>query len=200
MTDLADFLLARIAEDVAVAVAATDGPWRYDPNKIHVGDGEESVFTGPAGAEAVCVASTGPGDDPQSMMDALHIARWDPARVLAECEAKKAIVAWHTRKVELPEWTPDCGGDWCLNVGALSHEPGVGAFANYWPDNTVSASVYVDGKDVAKSGIVAHASKAECQAFAEHWIRDHLADASPVLRLLALPNADHPDWREEWRP
>lgn len=60
-----------------------------------------------------------------------------------------------------------------MNVGSPSHEPGIGAFANYWPDDTVSASVYIDGEDVARSGIVARRSRAECQAFAEQWIRDH---------------------------
>ena len=47
---------------------------------------------------------------------------------------------------------------------------------------------------------------AECEAkrrIVEHCDFDHLA-RSPgdpyVLRLLALPYADHPDYREEWRP
>ncbi len=47
---------------------------------------------------------------------------------------------------------------------------------------------------------------AECEAkrqIVEHCDYDHLA-LSPgdpyVLQLLALPYADHPDFREEWRP
>jgi hypothetical protein len=31
----------------------------------------------------------------------------------------------------------------------------------------------------------------------ERWVADH---APELLRLLALPYAGHPDWREEWRP
>lgn len=30
----------------------------------------------------------------------------------------------------------------------------------------------------------------------EYWISDH---APEILRLLALPYADHPDYREEWK-
>lgn len=185
MTDVAEFLQARIAEDeAAVAAILRQRPtWTADNTEVRDAPSLTIAFVrGDYAAE--------------------HIARWDPARVLAECESKRRIVEWETtsRASELPEWTPDCGGDWCLNVGALSHEPGIGAFANYWPDNTVSASVYVDGEDVATSEIVARSSRAECQVFAEQWIRTHLVDASPVLRLLALPYADHPDYDESWRP
>jgi hypothetical protein len=94
---LSDFLLAQIAADEEVARAATPGPWWYDPTKWNSISHEESVFTGERGLSATTVASTGPGDDAQSMADAAHIARHDPARVLAECAAKKAIVAEHPR-------------------------------------------------------------------------------------------------------
>lgn len=76
--------------------------------------------------------------------------------------------------INLGEWTPDCGGDWCLS--------GPRWFANYWPDNTVSASIY-EGEDgdgqltdeVARSGIMSGVSKADCMAKAEDWIRAQLA-------------------------
>lgn len=90
---LTEFLEARIAEDVASAVAATLGPWRYDPSKVNAVDRGEAVFAGEGGASAVTVASTGPADDQQSMSDAAHITRFNPARILAECEAKRKIVA-----------------------------------------------------------------------------------------------------------
>ena len=32
------------------------------------------------------------------------------------------------------------------------------------------------------------------------WVRRPVAYPCPTLRLLALPYADHPDYREEWRP
>lgn len=94
--ELVDFLRARLDEDEAAARAATPGAWRYNPDKHHhiVGTPlfEEAVFAGPPGVDAVCVAGTGKTDDPQSMRDAEHIARHDPARVLAEVEAKRAVV------------------------------------------------------------------------------------------------------------
>lgn len=93
---LPEFVLARIAEREAAARAATPGPWRYNPSKHNVspttGIAEESVFAGAAGPAAITVASTGPSDDPQSMVDAAHIATWDPAHVLAVCEVHRRIV------------------------------------------------------------------------------------------------------------
>ncbi len=129
------FLLARIAEDEAVARGSSAvGPWRYDPTKVNSVDGGEAVFAGPRGAMGITIASTGPADDPQSMRDARHIARHDPARVLAECEAKRRIVELIRRD----------NGDWCSP--------------------------------------------------------DRLGLGEMVLETLALPYADHPDYRDEWRP
>lgn len=71
------------------------------------------------------------------------------------------------------EWHPDCGGDYTLS--------GPGYFANYWPDNTVSASIYdLDDlndpytKELAGSGLMGGSSLADCQAKAERWIEEHL--------------------------
>ncbi len=43
---------------------------------------------------------------------------------------------------------------------------------------------------------------AECEAKRRllGWARIEHRNTNPVLRLLALPYADHPDYREEWRP
>jgi len=133
-----------------------------------------------------------------------------------------ARVAEDEAAFTLPEWTPDCGGDWCLSAD--------GFFANYWPDNTVCASAYRGDVEVATSGIVSLGSRAECQVFAERWVRDHsrvLAEceakrriveecadlaysagvfstaeedlAVTILRMLAQPYAPHEQFREEWR-
>jgi hypothetical protein len=69
---LADFLLARIAEDEEAARAAIASnepgePWGYD----HI-----------------------PGDG-------LHIARWHPGRVLAECEAKRWLISTRTSVIRM---------------------------------------------------------------------------------------------------
>jgi hypothetical protein len=74
-----------------------------------------------------------------------------PARVLAECEAKRRIVAWCSER------------------------------------ERIDVSEYGDGGDAARES---------------HFLPGgliHKAD-SVVLRYLALPYADHPDYREQWRP
>ena len=118
MSDLVEFLLARIAEDEEAARAAVDqGTPRWA-----VGGGGEYVHPDPPpGNSYVATGPWGGGLGPA----ADHIARHDPARVLAECEAKRRIVEW------MSAWQ----------------------------------------QDVAVEG----------------------------LRLVALPYADHPDYRDEWR-
>jgi hypothetical protein len=111
--DLVEFLEQRIREDEQLARMATPGPWRYNPGKqwftdldklraaragIPMSGGEEFVGAGPDdgdNATTIGVAATGPADDPQSMTNADFIARWDPARVLAECEARRFIINMH---------------------------------------------------------------------------------------------------------
>lgn len=78
MIDLSAFLLARFAEDEAAARAAQPEVWySYFRNVMVLGDDKDFVCD---------VATKG---------DARHIARHDPARVLAECEAKRRIVERH---------------------------------------------------------------------------------------------------------
>jgi hypothetical protein len=100
MDDLIEFLRAQLDEDERVAREATTGPWRHNPDKHWRKPGtswfEEAVFAGPAGADATCVAGTGETDDPQSMADAEHIARWDPVRVLARVAADRRILELHS--------------------------------------------------------------------------------------------------------
>lgn len=89
MSELSEFLLARIAEDEAAAGGAfrdiNDGStpdkgkrwWNAGDVVLTVEDNERIVEQAPAiGDDAV----------------ASHIARHDPARVLAECKAKRRIV------------------------------------------------------------------------------------------------------------
>jgi hypothetical protein len=77
---LVDFLNARLAEDEASARAAEPGPWsstaRHDEGYVHDSDGSYLVY------------SEGAVDIPT----AAHIARYDPARVLREIAAKRAIL------------------------------------------------------------------------------------------------------------
>lgn len=79
---LAEFLLARIAADEAKARDATPGPWRAS-------DGERNVYE--SGEHANAAVAVGPyGCDVGASAE--HIARHDPARVLAEVDAKRRIV------------------------------------------------------------------------------------------------------------
>ena len=81
-----DFMLARLAEDEITARAATDGPWKVD-NEIYteyIGSPSGAVVSGSRwGGEASVFDNTA---------DAIHIARHDPARVLAQCAAMRKIV------------------------------------------------------------------------------------------------------------
>jgi hypothetical protein len=85
---LVEFLLARIAEDEAVARLASGDRW----NRLADGN--------PKFSKVVAWGLT-PIGAMNAEQDADHIARWDPARILAECEAKRRIVEWHHR-VPLP--------------------------------------------------------------------------------------------------
>jgi hypothetical protein len=122
--DLPDFLLARIAEDEAVAQAATVGPWEVRPYWF--------TSNGRSWATVPDIV-----DEEIDAEDGVHIARWDPARVLAECKAKRRIVTRYVR---------------------------------------------------ARALVGKHPHAATADAALLH-----------VLTELALPYADHPDYRPEWR-
>lgn len=78
MTEHTDFLLARIAEDES---AAKTCPWEpvweadSDPHEPRTRPSGQTIATHIPYKEW-----------------AAHIARWDPARVLAECEARRRII------------------------------------------------------------------------------------------------------------
>jgi hypothetical protein len=83
MDDLVSFLAARLDEDEAAALACqTPGPW--------VAATHPSVSWIVTGADGDCVVSNEGSPTPE---EAAHIARHDPARVLREVAAKRAIVA-----------------------------------------------------------------------------------------------------------
>jgi hypothetical protein len=125
---LTEFLLARIAEDETVA-QGHEGTgyqrWPYRPYGDRLG--------GTVGPEHVPIAED--WRDRGYVAVAEHISRHDPARVLAECEASRHIVA---RAQALADW------------------------------DEMGSSIADDGDF--------------------------------ILSWLAAPYADHPDYREEWRP
>jgi hypothetical protein len=83
---LAEFLAARLDEDEATARDATPGPWRWvDPGRPKI----KLALVGDGGLIALLAAQA---DAYPSTFDAAHIVRHDPARALAEVEAKRQIL------------------------------------------------------------------------------------------------------------
>ena len=92
MTHLASWLLEQIAADEQVAREATEGRWHWVMGGL--GKNDRNMLVADAyvpgdGWHTVLRAA----EMPLSAVDAEHIARWDPARVLAECAAKRNVVA-----------------------------------------------------------------------------------------------------------
>ena len=79
---LADFLIARIAEDEAVAKGVADPAYSDEPFELRFESFESDHTRG----------------------DAEHVQRWHPSRVLAECVAKRRIVE------ECRKWLDDGEG------------------------------------------------------------------------------------------
>lgn len=122
MSDLADFLLARIAEDEAVvygiAPGLSPGPWRNHMSDPDAG-GQWSVQArqvAPGKTNAVVVSDAAPWSLARGSTPAMaHVARWDPARVLAECEAKRRIVELNVYAYDDPPYR------YCLRLLALPY-------------------------------------------------------------------------------
>lgn len=128
--EIVEFLTACLDEDERIARAATLGPWTTADHDDQTGMLEvRTVHEADIMIGYVADVATA---------DALHIAEWDPARVLREIDAKRRILSEHA--------------------------------LNGWVCSTC------DNGDVD-------------QTF-----------PCPTLRLLALPYADRPGYREEWAP
>lgn len=100
MTTLIEFLEARIAEDEAAARAATDGPWGVDKDgEVYKSDSVREVpCTRLDGSKYISTDQINVTCDSEGMRasveleNAIHIARHDPARVLREVAAKRAVL------------------------------------------------------------------------------------------------------------
>jgi hypothetical protein len=92
---------------------------------------------------------------------------WSPARVLAECEAKRRIVEWHEKWPVLVQTEP---------------------------------KMETDPTDI-RGYTMRMTQQIQWQTEREYFRRFGEAPPSgPILRLLAAVYADHPDYREEWKP
>lgn len=101
MSDLAEFLLERIAEDEAIARAAIGtaafqrqtGHWSFEdvPAKYGVTPIVFAVADGGGKTQVANLAMAWERNERGA-----HIARFDPARILAECDAKRRIIELHS--------------------------------------------------------------------------------------------------------
>jgi hypothetical protein len=145
---ITEFLLARIAEDEA---AICDG-WDSD-GKARVA----VMWTGGEPGYTTVASDHGDGEwvaDGQDVIDPRHVrVLFDPARVIAECEAKRRIVEEHGER-EVASLDPGTRGQMFL-VCRRCCDP-------------------MNGRQVV----------APC----------------PTLCILTDVYADHPDYRDEWKP
>lgn len=122
---LTEFLLARIAEDEAVASAAL------------------AAYDSPGGISAQWWTKAELAGRELDAEDIGHIVRHDPARVLAECEAKRRIVELHE------PFVPYSGPSKCVACADNLDADHDGAPMVAWPCPTVRAlaSVYAEHPD-----------------------------------------------------
>jgi hypothetical protein len=173
---LAEFLLARIAEDEEAARAAPGPRWvcKYRQRTEPPFSIERYAIASPvefAGQElgAQTIAFT-EDDTAESKALVYHAVAWDPARVLAECEAKRRIV--------------EMGESWCSDYakpGTPERAEAEGIARNigldytpHWPEKYAP---YCDGCAAAQSADNGHAR---------------------VLRLLASTYSTHPHFNPAW--
>ena len=83
LVELVDFLRARLDEDAELAAAASPGPWRPSEESDEV-----------LAVDGITVADGFALSGRQLRATTDHIARHDPARVLAEVEAKRRLLLW----------------------------------------------------------------------------------------------------------
>lgn len=121
--ELIAFLHARLDEDAAVARAASDGPWRSAAGPEKTWQSHRDLIHPVAtwdrmvGAPVIMTAM---------QADADHIARHDPARVLADIEAKRRIIRAH--------------GKWCDGRCEAPYPEGGFDAAHYWSIKSLAAA------------------------------------------------------------
>lgn len=126
----ADFVLARVAEDEAAAQAAmtlASTPWRATYGR-QVETSRDGYLVTPEDEHS---RSDEPPDDV-----AAHIARHDPARVLAQCAALRSVVALHA-PIFITEGLRTCAACVGNQPGTLALHPcpTLRAFASIWRDH-----------------------------------------------------------------
>lgn len=172
MSDVAEFLKARLDEDEAMARAAD----------VKQGDPEWFATHHLGGHTVRSKRNSRPtarvqdlaGDDERDLTGILdgravseHIARHDPARVLREVEAKRAVLAFHEQWPVLTQTPPEFEA---VDSGDINQM----AYRMSQRMEWLTTQEYV-----AKFG--------------------HEPPTAPMLIALAAVYADHPEYRDEWR-
>jgi hypothetical protein len=140
MTDapsLTDFLLQRIAEDEAAARAATPGPWSAGSEYA-----DAAVWQGDDHSMGIAHASWEYDESSAANFD--HIARHDPARVLARCEADRRIVGMHAPDKSHPDPWAHTVDPACTSYGDFDHTI---VYEDECPTLRALASVYAGHPD-----------------------------------------------------
>jgi hypothetical protein len=146
MSDLVGFLRERLNEAEAILRTAKPGPWFADGGHVHTAAHETDEVVDYTASVA-------------------HIARWDPARVLAEIEAKRRIIDEH-REVRFTEIRLGIRDERvCTTCHGVLDEPADWPGHSDWPFPLIQA-----------------------------WF------PCRTLRLLGLPDRDHPDYDPAWTP
>ena len=137
---ITEFLEARIAEDATLAAEATPGPWVQSTAEAAA---DTVIFTNGGtwvtnidNCPAVGQHQPTPGGSvcpDQAIPNGDHIARHDPARVLAECEAKRRIV-------ENERWRP-----WPPAMECAGHPGPFMPHGDYGEDYCFAAGPHQDG-------------------------------------------------------
>lgn len=95
--DLVEFLTARLDEDEQVARSAEGGTWSWRQGYGDMCDDPECRYgqlMSESGGSLTLLMDVHGYDVHRDWEGAEHIARHDPARVLREVEAKRAILSW----------------------------------------------------------------------------------------------------------
>jgi hypothetical protein len=107
MDDLVTWLRAQWDDDERVARAAQPGPWTMRENSTPWTDIDAADGTVTSSYEGDVIA----------VSDAEHIVRWDPARVLAEVDAKRRILDCFVEDMAMKTSSPE-GRDWVEGYAA----------------------------------------------------------------------------------
>jgi hypothetical protein len=168
--DLHAFVAARLDDMERVARAARDE---------NDGEGDWSITQhGPDGLSRwprLLWLNVMDSCDPESMPPAMaeHIALHDPERVLRRIRADRRILDEHASEWRTVEWPHDQNGK---GEGLVCRRC-QNAECTEW-----------------------HPAVGEAGVLPEGFVAPYVLAPCRTLRLLALPHADHPGYREEWRP